>query len=297
MKKIFIYIQSHFLLRNTLLAICFILIFVYICNTLLGVFTRHGEKQIVPSFMGMTLSQAQELATDGQMNLIVVDSLYVPKQIPGTVLDQSPKPDMGVKSGRKIFVTINSFRPKMEEIPYVTGFSLRQAKNKLESKGFEIEQLIYQNDMATNNVIAQRWGNKTITDGSKIKAELGSGITLVVGRESDAPMPMVPKVVGLTLREAKSRLWEIGLNIGQIKYDSGISPMEYDDARIYKQTPGQEARNDYGSRISVWLSTNNDKISKASRDADTQARSEAEIEEVADDESEAKLLKELGIEN
>ena len=33
----------------------------------------------------------------------------------------------------------------------------------------------------------------------------------------------MPKTVGLHLQQAKSRLWELGLNIGKISFDEGIN--------------------------------------------------------------------------
>lgn len=292
MRKILTYINSNFLLKNILMLLCFGLVGVYIVSLLLNLFTRHGQRHTVPTFVGMTVDEASASAKDGELQLIIIDSLFIPKQSPGTIIDQSPKEGTGVKSGRKIFVTINAYRPKMEFIPYVTGLSLRQAKNQLETNGFEIEQLIYRNDIATNNVLGQSFNNKEISQGSKIKAELGSGITLVVGREQEQPLPVLPKVVGLNLRQAKSRLLERGFNIGTIKFDSDVT--DENTAKVYKQSPSQEARNDYGARTSIWLTNDSEKISKSSAEADKNARKEAKIEEMSDSD-EARMLKEMGL--
>lgn len=102
-----------------------------------------------------------------------------------------------MKSGRRVFVTINSYRQKMVTIPYVTGFSLRQAKSNLEMAGLGIDKLIYQNDIATNNVLEERYNGKIIHPGSKMQAEMGAGITLVVGLGSDATAQAVPRLAGL----------------------------------------------------------------------------------------------------
>ena len=286
MKRIIRYINSHFLLRNTVIFLCFGLVAVYAISLLLNLFTRHGQQYEVPSMVGLSIPEARERAQAAKLELIVIDSLYIPRQLPGTIIDQSPKANMGVKSGRKVFLTINASRPKTDVVPYVAGFSLRQAKNKLESKGFEIAELIYSTDVATNNVISQNIRGKNIAQGSNFEAELGTAVTLVVGRESDAPLPMVPKIVGLTLREAKSRLWEVGLNMGEIKYDYELKEDEYDIAKIYSQSPAQESRADYGSRVAVRLSGSIDKVTKASAEADAKARytkpteQQEEIEEI-----------------
>lgn len=289
------YISNNFFIRNLIIAISLGLVIVYLIGLGLKLYTRHGEKQMVPNFIGMTITEANAKSSISELKIEVIDSIYIPNQRPGMIIDQSPKPDMGVKSGRRVFVTINSFRPKMEVIPYVAGFSLRQAKNILETKGFVIDKLTYQPDMATNNVISQSWNGKPIRQGSNVEAELGSGVTLIVGRNPESPLPVIPKVIGLTLREAKSRLWEIGLNIGDIKNDPDVTATNIDEARIYKQSPNQQMRADYGGRISLWLTTDNVRISEYSKESDAQARREAKDDAALSEDE--RMMKELGISN
>lgn len=272
LSRIYETIRGNVLLRNLITAISLLIIILFLVNILLGLYTRHGEKYTVPNFIGSTFDQAKINATDGEMRLEIIDSLYMPKQPPGAVLDQSPKPGMGVKSGRRIFLTINAFRPRMDVIPYVTGFSLRQAKNVLESKGFEIERLVYRNDMATNNVLEQTYKGRAITQGSNVEAELGSAITLVVGVNTESRLPQVPKVIGLSLREAKSRLWEMGFNVGRVRNDSDVTADNLEDARIYRQDPGMLSRYEYGGGISLWLTADQQKVSTSSRNADAESR-------------------------
>lgn len=271
--RAFDYIRTHILLRNLILAVCLVIILIFLVNLSLSLFTRHGQKRIVPDFIGQSLTEAGAAGKKaGDLKLEVIDSLYMPKQQPGVILDQSPKPGTGVKSGRRVFLTINAHRPRMEEIPYVTGYSLRQAKNMLENRGFEISELKYRSDIATNNVLDQLYNGKSIQRGDKVMAELGSGITLVVGVNQSSPLPRIPKVIGLSLREAKSRLWEVGINVGNVKNDSDVTIDNIEHARIYRQEPGQQSRIDYGGKVSLWLTTDPDKLSKSSRDADNAAR-------------------------
>lgn len=278
-------IKGHFLLRNIVLAVCFTIVGVGIVSLLLNLYTRHGQRYEVPDLMGSTVDSAQMVAhRSGSLELVVIDSIYMPKFRPGTIIDQSPKVGSSVKSGRKVFITINAMNPKMEVVPYVTGFSLRQAKNMLEGKGFEIDKLVYRNDLANNNVLSQSVGGKVIGDGQNLKVPLSSKVTLVVGRNNDTPMPVTPKVVGLSLRQAKSRLWEIGLNVGEIKVDGDISAGNMDGAKVYRQNPNQLTRADYGSRVTLWVTDDNSKIVDGSRKSDqaTFETPEAQIEDVLD---------------
>lgn len=285
-KKILNKISKHFLLRTIVLALSAIIVFVYLVNVALNVFTRHNQKLSVPDLQGQTVDEVQGLIVEADLQLIIIDSLFIPGLAPGTIIDQSPQPASFVKSGRKIFLTINSISPRSEVVPYVTGFSLRQAKNTLESKGFEIERLNYRRDMATNNVIGESYKGREIVRGSTLKATLGDGITLIVGRSANAPLPIVPKVVGLTLREAKSRLWEIGLNVKEVHRDATTQGLNTGDIKVYKQSPNQQSRLDYGSNVTIYISNDSKRVSQGSSRTDKEMRQAIEnpVEDITEDE-------------
>lgn len=277
-KKILNYISNHFLLRNIVMAICLVLVFLFFVTIVMNFMTRHGQRIIVPDFAGKTVSEVKNIANEMDINVEVIDSLYIPKEIAGAVLDQSPNAGMGVKKGRKIFLVINAEKPRMEIIPYVSGYSLRQAKNILENKGFEIAKLVYKEDLATNNVLGESYKGTPIMSGSSIKAELGSGVVLTVGRNSGSPLPLVPKVIGLNLREAKSRIWEMGLNVGEVKVDGTLKGNDLDQAKVYRQTPNQQMRSGYGSPVTLYVTSDIEKIKSGSKESDVQARNFVEVD-------------------
>ena len=179
--------------RNLVLAACAIIVFMCVVNLLLNLFTRHGQVRDVPDFSGMTVEEAVKAGKGASLKIEVNDSLYVPAYPGGVILEQNPSAGARVKSGRHIFVTINSFHQKMVTVPYVTGFSLRQAKNNLEMAGLEIKELIYKSDIATNYVLEERCAGKVVQPGSKLQTEMGSGVTLVVGMGEEG-LVAVPKV-------------------------------------------------------------------------------------------------------
>ena len=218
-------INSSVIARNLVLAACAIIVFVFVVNLLLNLFTRHGQVRVVPDFSHMTVEEAAHAGKEASLKIEINDSLYVPAYPGGVILEQTPAPGEKVKSGRHIFVTINSFRQKMVDVPYVTGFSLRQAKNNLDIAGLGIKELIYRDDIATNYVLEERCGGKVVGPSSRMQAEIGSGVTLIVGRAPDAAAPQVPKLVGFSAREAKNRLWEAGFNIGKITTGDGIDAL------------------------------------------------------------------------
>jgi beta-lactam-binding protein with PASTA domain len=215
--------------------------------------TRHSARRTVPDFVGLRMNDAEYFAARRDLQIIVNDSLHVAAYPGGVVLDQLPKGGVVVKPGRKIYVTINSVRQRMVDVPYVAGRSLRQAKNMLETVGLTIDHLEYAEDMATNYVLAEFVDDvEVLEDSLVVRTEMGNGVVLRVGvAPNDATA--VPQVLGRSLHEAKSRLWESGLNIGEIEFDEGMPALERNRAKVYKQSilPSVEAA--YGSRVSLRL--------------------------------------------
>ena len=104
---------------------------ILLSSIMMNIITRHGTHRTVPNFMGVKIAEAQRIAESSKLQIIINDSLFVPAYEGGVVLDQLPKGGVEVKAGRKVYVTINSFREKMVQVPYVAGRSLRQATNML----------------------------------------------------------------------------------------------------------------------------------------------------------------------
>ncbi len=265
-------INQNVVARNLILAVCAVIVFLFVTSLLLNLFTRHGSHKAVPDFTGKDIAEARREARHAGLRIEIVDSLYVPAYPGGTVLDQNPSGGTQVKSGRRIFLTTNSYHQRKVQIPYVTGFSLRQAKNNLEVAGLGIEKLIYRADLATNYVLEERFDGRLITPGSKEQAEVGSGVTLTVGMGDGGTTTKVPKLVGFPLKEARSRLWELGLNVGKIEEDKGITPLNMNEARVYSQSPEQGEIVILGRSVTFKLTLDEDKIAKGSQSSDRSAR-------------------------
>lgn len=278
-------IFHNIIFRNLVLAVCGIIVFVFILSLLLNVATRHDKYKDVPDFSGMSVEQAERVASKEALQVELNDSVYVSTAPPGAILDQMPKPGTQVKSGRRIFVTVNSQSRKMVGIPYVTGFSLRQAKNNLQLAGLEIDRIIYQEDIATNYVLEEQYNRKVIGPNSKMEAEQGSGITLVVGLNPGEPLPVMPRLLGLSLSEAKNRLWEAGMNVGTLNFDDNVTLATRNEARVYKQSPELSVRVDHGASVNLYFTIDDEKLKKNVVAAENAARARASAmrEQASDD--------------
>ena len=262
-KSWFARLKSRPILWNlTLIAVVLIslLVLSYIA---LAVGTRHGMRRTVPDFTGLGLKDAQYYAEQRGLKLIINDSLYVPAYPGGMVLEQLPKGGVAVKEGRKIYITINSFAQKKLPMPYVAGRSLRQAKNMLETAGLTIDHLEYAEDIATNYVLAEFINGEEVLEESELQAEMGSGVVLRVGVSATDTAMAAPQVLGRSLFEAKSRLWESGLNIGEIIFDEGMPALERNRAKVYRQSILPTEAVAYGARVSLHLTLDAVKVDSA----------------------------------
>ena len=261
---------------NAVLIVVVIVVILILSSIAMSIITRHGTHREVPSYIGLKLTDVEYRAQKEGFEIIINDSLFVPAYEGGIVLDQLPKSGAEVKAGRKVYVTINSFRQKMVKVPYVAGRSLRQAKNMLEVAGLGITELVYEEDIATNYVLAQIVEGKEMNDRSDVELEMGSGVVLKVGVEPDNSTTIVPKAIGQSLQSAKSRLWEQGLNVGKINFDEGINLLNQKDARVYRQSINHNATASLGAVVDLWLTLDNDAVDKSSKASDKQARELAE---------------------
>lgn len=222
---------------KNLLLIAIILIAGYFAiNLILNTTTRHGKELALPDFSGMKLEKAEELAKNLQINLEVSDSIYMRGMEKGVVARQNPIPGSKVKKGRRILVVINSIVPRQAEVPSLIGYSMRQAKTELLSKGLRVGKLIYTEDMATNNVLAQQYNGEDIAPGTKINSD--SKIDLVLGMNPAHSTTYVPYVIGYKYLLAKEILHDNSLNLYRADFDETVRT--YSDsleAVVYSQFP------------------------------------------------------------
>ena len=275
-------LRSNPILWNLTLIAVVLIALIVLSYIALAVGTRHGMRRRVPDFTGLTLKDAQYYASQKGLKIIVNDSLYVPAYPGGMVLEQLPKGGVDVKEGRKIYLTINSFSQKKLPMPYVAGRSLRQAKNMLEGSGFGIERLEYVEDMATNYVLGQYLGGVEITAESNIKIEKGTGVVLKVGVSPTQNSTTVPRLIGRKLFDAKSKLWEQGLNVGDVTYDEGITLLNQDDARVCRQSVLQSSELTLGTKVSMHLTLDKEVVARATEEAEAAVEQALRQRAVAD---------------
>ena len=227
----------------------------------LNVFTKHNQELTVPDLSNMTVEEAQVQAELHDMVINVTDSVYVKRMKRGAVYRQNPAPGSKVKSGRRIALTINAVNAKKITMPNLVGFSMRQAKAELLSRGLVLGRLIYVKDMATNNVLRQLQQGQEIEPGTMIESE--SIIDVEVGLNGLDFATYVPDVIGLKCISAVDAVHDNSLNIKKLRFDSSVK--DYDDslnAMVYRQTPeaSDSIHVKMGADVTLFLTVDQHKI-------------------------------------
>ncbi len=219
----------------------------------LPIYTRHGKSTIVPDVMAVQGQNAVDSLKDAGFNPQIRDSIYVPDQMPGTVVNQYPKPYSRVKPKRTVFLTINKYEPPMVALPNVVNpsISLYQAKAKLESWRLGVGTVTRRPDIASNVVLEVFYKGRPIKAGTKIPQ--GAKLDLVVAEGLSNSYVTIPQLVGLTYPEALNVLKINNLNPGSLRY-SGTGPAgEY--GKIFNQSPTYSASDSIrqGSSIDLFI--------------------------------------------
>ena len=226
----------NWIVKNIIKAAVFFLTLVIVAQIVLKLVTHHGQMIEVPDLTSMSVDEARRAASKDNLRTEVIDSIFVRRMEKGAVYSQNPKAGTLVKKGRRVMLTINAKHAKKVSMPNLVGYSMRQAKAELNSRGLALGKLIYVNDIATNNVLRQIYRNREIRPGVQI--ESGSEIDLQVGLNSDDNMTYVPNVKGMKYLRAVDAVHDNSLNIGRIVFDKTVK--NYSDslnAMVYKQTP------------------------------------------------------------
>lgn len=252
---------ANFYVKTILLALGIVLALIVTFFIYLNIFTRHGRTFPVPDFRGMSHAEIQKMARKKNLRVEITDSVFIVTRRPGSVIEQNPTAGTQVKANRRVFITINAKNPIKVEMPNIIGFTLRQAKSILEQQGIEIGYLSFKPDIAVNTVLAQRYQGREIIAGTMIPK--GTRIDLVLSRGMNNEKTGLPQLVGLTLGEARNRIIEASLNIGQFKFDETIKDFKDSlDARVYSQYPVYYEPNEiyFGAKVDLWLTLNQSRI-------------------------------------
>lgn len=254
-------ILNNWIVRNLLIALAVVVVLIVGAMIFLNVVTKHNQELSVPDLANMTLDEAQAVAEEAGMRVDVTDSAFIKRMKRGAVYRQNPAPGSKVKKGRRIALTINAVNPRQITMPDLIGYSTRQAKAELLSRGLVLGKLIYVQDMATNNVLRQLHQNLEIEPGAMVESE--AVIDLVVGLNSRDNVTFVPYLAGLRNLSAVEAIHDHSLNLGRMRFDETVK--DYEDslnAVVYKQMPeaSDSISVNMGSNVDIYLTLDHTRV-------------------------------------
>lgn len=257
LKKLGNYVWSKNFLINAVVIVLIYVVGFLIFRSCLTSSTNHGEKIEVPNLVGKNQNNLENILEGTALKYEVLDSIYDPAKVEGTIIDQSPLPskssDVYVKKGRVIKVRVSK-RSQLVEMPSLVDKSQRFAETILRNRKFKYRLEYKSSKEAHGAVIQQLYKNKPIQGG--VKLPIGSSIKLIVGRDEGGIPQTMPNLYGLTIQEAKDRV------AGMINMEFIVScppDVVYTkedslQARVVSQSPEyvEDARVISGSSIQVY---------------------------------------------
>lgn len=202
-------------------------------------YTNHGESLEVPGYIGMSFQEASRKARQRDFNVVVNDSVYVPGNPPGMVLQQNPAPESRVKEGRTIYFTIAKNNPDIVTLPDLAGSDDYDLYSRKCSRlGLKPRILARVADPAEpNTIIAVLHRGDTITDlvrRGSYKVEMGATIDFVVSEQVTMTVG-IPDCVCQTYDAAVFLITSSNFNVGTVYTDATVTDKE--SAYVWKQTP------------------------------------------------------------
>ncbi len=172
-------------------------------------YVREIEKVKVPNVIGIDYEKARQILEDYNLEYKIFLEQYNDEYPENVVINQTPKPNIYVKSGRQILLTISKGAIKVK-MPYVVNMPLRQARLELMKNGVYISRINYVNNdsIGIDTVIAQ-----SVSQGQSVNSKAEIILTVSKGPLANVKVPML---TGKTLKEVEDILSELGLELGTV---------------------------------------------------------------------------------
>ena len=162
----------------------------------------------VPNVVGKQLSVATRLLEE--RHLRVSSSEVTNSDVPaGQVISQSPEAGESVNEQRMVHLVVSKGAGDIT-IPDLQGMSFDQAREKLKALGLSIGKISYESDSSKDDGVVISQG---LQAGGK--ASKGATVDITINQTKSTTVE-IPNVVGMTIKEAKEALGNLGLSISKI---------------------------------------------------------------------------------
>lgn len=251
-------LKDKSLYKNSLLALCALIILFVGWLKYLDFYTNHDNFILVPDFSGVHISLLDSIVESNGLRYEIIDSIFDKSKTKGVVVNQDPLSNTNVKDNRKIYLTVNALQTRKVNFPDIFDLTLRQAVRKLKKNGLEVGDLVYRSDIATNKILNYKVNGISVEIGQKLYH--GTTIDLVVGKGLSNEKIQIPNLLGLSRIEANIVLKSASLNIGLEYFNAEV--FDSNNAVIYKQYPAfiEDKQVNIGSSLDLYFSLPTNKV-------------------------------------
>ena len=263
--KLIRFFKTKLFWTNILLVVVVLVLAFWGLSGWLSNYTRHGEAFEVPDFKRLAYSEAEEIASEANLKLSILDTADYSSTYPrGSIVDQYPAAGSKVKDGREIKLTVNRVKARLIDIPDLIEKTKRRAIYDLESKGFKMGELSYVPYIGKDVVVKIKVRGTEVDPGNRF--EKGTVVDLVLGQGLSNTKIMVPYLRFLSEQEARGKILGASLNIGSVIFDEEV--MDSSAAKVYRQSPAPSMRPIIfmGAEVDIWLTEDYTKIPNDSLD-------------------------------
>lgn len=203
--------------KTIILAIVTSLIFVSILSAIAISFLKLGgsgkDKILVPSFVGMTIEEA-EVKADSEGFVLEIAGYKDSNEDEDVVLEQKPRENQVVtEKGSVVKITLSRKANEKFELDDFKNKDANTVKSQLEKMGIKVKIETQKNDNIDEGKIIKQ----SPQAGKKVSK--GDTVTLYVsGNDEDEKQVPVPRLVGKTKAQAEKLLKEAGLVLGEVSH-------------------------------------------------------------------------------
>jgi beta-lactam-binding protein with PASTA domain len=173
-------------------------------------FAIQGRQENMPNFRGISLEQAQRMASTIGVGLKVEDKLFDAKYPAGTIVSQEPPPGTRIKVGQHIHVLV-SLGPPQVVVPNTVGTSLRAARITAVQRGLAV------GDVATIHWPGSEPDQVLAQDPPPSTTDVRSpAVNLLVSLGDPVVAYLCPSFVGKPLAEARRAIENAGFKVGDV---------------------------------------------------------------------------------
>mgnify|MGYP001024900096 CR=1 FL=1 len=205
-------------------------------------FMEGGKDVKIPNVVGEKVEDAKS-KLEG-LGLKVLEVTEESDQEKGIVLKVDPNVDSTVKTGSEVKLTVSGGEGQIK-VPNLADMSSDEVRRTLKSLGLElVEDEKYSDKVPSGKVISQSPNaNELVDKGSKVKVVFSKG--------KEIKKVSVPSLVNMNIDSVKNNLNDIGLKLGEVKYEYSDSVQQ---GQVISQSPNANEPVDEGSKVSITIS-------------------------------------------